>query len=105
MLDENRFLATRDGMEADFIYPPGDRRPAREVLDELLAACAPQAAELGCVAELEAVTALADDPGDQRQRTIAGARRGEPVGPALGRLVSALAADFTAGRRAQVALV
>ena len=103
VLDENRFLATRDGMRADFIYPEGDRRrPAREVLDDLLAACAPHAAELGCMAELEAVTALADDPGDQRQRMLAGARRGEP---ALRRLVSALAADFTAGRRAQIALV
>jgi glutamate---cysteine ligase / carboxylate-amine ligase len=105
VLDENRFLATRDGMLADFIYPEGDRRPAREILDDLLAACAPHAAELGCEAELAAVATLADDPGYQRQRMLAGVRQGEPVGPAIGMLVCALAADFTAGPRERVALV
>lgn len=106
VLDENRFLATRDGMRADFNDPEGDRRrPAREILDELLAACAPHAAELGCEAELAAVAALADDPGDQRQRMLADVRRGDAVGPALGSLVRALAADFTAGPRKRVAIV
>ena len=63
VLDENRFLATRDGMRADFIDPEGDRRrPAREILDDLLAACGPHATELGCEAALAAVAALADDP-------------------------------------------
>ncbi|HKG01939.1 MAG TPA: YbdK family carboxylate-amine ligase [Conexibacter sp.] len=106
VLDENRFLATRDGMRADFIDPQGDRRrPARETLDDLLAACAPHAAELGCEAELAAVAALADDPGHQRQRMLAGVREGEPAGPALGALVATLAAEFTASPRARVALV
>jgi glutamate---cysteine ligase / carboxylate-amine ligase len=105
VLDENRFLATRDGMLADFIYPEGDRRrPAREILDDLLAACAPHAAELGCETELAAIAALADDPGYERQRMLAGVRQGEPVGPAIGMLVCALAADFTAGSRERVAL-
>jgi gamma-glutamyl:cysteine ligase YbdK (ATP-grasp superfamily) len=82
-----------------------NRRPAREILDELLAACALHAAELGYEAELAAVAALADDPGDQRQRMLAGVRQGDPVGPALGLLVRALAADFTArpGRHVAVA--
>ena len=106
MLDENRFLATRDGMRADFIDPEGDRRrPAREILDDLLAACAPHATELGCEAELAAVAALADDPGHQRQRRLAGVRYGDPAGPELGLLVGALAADFAADQREQVALV
>ena len=97
VLDENRFLATRDGMSAHFVDPEGERRrPAREVLDDLLAACAPHAVELGCEAELAAAAALADDPGHQRQRMLAGVRQGVPVGAALGTLVSALAADFTA---------
>jgi glutamate---cysteine ligase / carboxylate-amine ligase len=106
VLDENRFLATRDGMRADFIDPEGDRRrPAREILDDLLAACAPHATELGCEAALAAVAALADDPGHQRQRMLAGVRYGNPAGPELGLLVGALAADFAAGQREQTALV
>jgi carboxylate-amine ligase len=105
VLDENRFLAARDGMQANFIDPDGDRRrPARETLDDLLAACAPHAAELGCAAELATLAALADDPGDKRQRTLAGVRQGDPAGPALGMLVRALAADFTAAPRRHVAV-
>jgi glutamate---cysteine ligase / carboxylate-amine ligase len=104
VLDENRFLATRDGMRADFIE--GDRRrPAREILDDLLAACAPHATELGCEAELAAVAALADDPGHQRQRMLAGVPYGNPGDRELGLLVGALAADFAAGPREQVAHV
>ena len=53
VLDENRFLAARDGMGARLIDPElGCRVPAREQLTELLEACAPHAAELGCGAEL-----------------------------------------------------
>jgi glutamate---cysteine ligase / carboxylate-amine ligase len=96
VLDENRFLAVRDGMRAELLDPEHDaRRPAREILGELLAACAPHAAELGCQAELTAVRELAAEPGDRRQRIVAGLAQGEPVGPALGMLVAALAADFS----------
>jgi carboxylate-amine ligase len=105
VLDENRFLASRDGIRADFIDPERNgRRPAREILDELLAACAPHAAELGCEAELAAVAGLAAEPGDHRQRLVAGVRQGEPIGPGLGRLVSELAAEFTADRAEPAAL-
>ncbi|HZB75056.1 MAG TPA: YbdK family carboxylate-amine ligase [Solirubrobacteraceae bacterium] len=104
VLDENRFLATRDGTRADFIDPERDgRRPVRDILDELLAACAPHAAALGCEAELATIPALAAEPGDHRQRLIAGVRQGDAVGPALGRLVSALAAGFTANTPAALA--
>jgi carboxylate-amine ligase len=96
VLDENRFLATRDGMRARFIDPAHDaRRHVRDILDELLAACARHAVELGCEAELAAVAALADEPGDHRQRVLAGATEGEPLGSGLGMLVSALAASFS----------
>ena len=96
VLDENRFLAVRDGMRAELLDPEHDaRRPAREILGELLAACAPHAAELGCEAELAAVGELAAEPGDRRQRILAGLAQGESVGPALGMLVAALAADFS----------
>ena len=85
VLEENRFLATRDGMRAEFIDPEHDtRRPAREILGELLAACAPHAAALGCKAELAGVAALAAEPGDQRQRLLAGVPQGESVGSGLG---------------------
>ena len=99
VLDENRFLATRDGMRAEFIDPEHEtRRPARAILDELLAACAPHAAELGCEAELAAVRgarrrARRPPPADARRR----AARATPVGPALGMLVAALADDFATG--------
>jgi glutamate---cysteine ligase / carboxylate-amine ligase len=97
VLDENRFLATRDGMRARFIDPEREvRRPALDALEELLAACAPHAAELGCEAALAAVAALAAEPGEQRQRALAGAEQGETVGAELASLVHALADEFTA---------
>ena len=46
--------------------------------------CAPHAAVLGCEAELALVPGLAAEPGDHRQRLIAGVRQGDAVGPALG---------------------
>jgi carboxylate-amine ligase len=96
VLEENRFLATRDGMQAEFIDPEHDaRRPARDILGELLAACAPHAAALGCKAELAGVAALAAEPGDHRQRLLAGVPQGETVGAALTNLVRALAAEFS----------
>jgi carboxylate-amine ligase len=105
VLDENRFIASRDGIRAEFIDPErAGRRPARAILDELLAACAPHAAELGCEAELAAVARLAAEPGDHRQRLVAGVRQGEPIGPGLGRLVSELAAEFTADSARPAAL-
>ena len=104
VLDENRFLATRDGTRAEFIDPAHNgRRPVRDILDEVIAACAPHAAALSCEAELALIPALADEPGDHRQRLVAGVRQGDAVGPALGRLVSALAGDFTAPTPAALA--
>jgi glutamate---cysteine ligase / carboxylate-amine ligase len=104
VLDENRFLASRDGMRAQFLDPERNgRRPARDILDELLTACAPHAALLGCEAELASVQALAAEPGDHRQRMLAGVAQGDPVGPSLGLLVCSLANDFTAGHAAPAA--
>jgi carboxylate-amine ligase len=97
VLEENRFLAARDGMRARLIDPArNERRPARGLLEELVAACAPYAVELGCADELAGAAALADEPGDHRQRMLAGVAQGEPFGPGLGLLVRALAADFSA---------
>ncbi len=105
VLSENRFLAMRDGMRAEFLDPRREtRRPVRDLLDELLVACGPHAAALGCEAELAAVRTLAAEPGDHRQRILAGVRQGEAVGPGLGMLVCALAGEFTAGRAEPAAL-
>jgi glutamate---cysteine ligase / carboxylate-amine ligase len=71
-LAENRFLASRDGIAARFVEagaPP--MRPAVVRLGEVLEACRPIAARLGCGAELEAVAALAERPGHARQRSAA----------------------------------
>ena len=88
-LEENRFLATRDGVAARFVDPDSETRvPLREVLAELLGACAPHAAALGCADELAALPALAEHGADGRQRRLAEERNG------LEGLVEALAAEF-----------
>jgi carboxylate-amine ligase len=89
-LDENRFLAARDGMEARLIDPGPERRiPARELLDDLLEACAPHASALGCERELDSVRALAEQTGADRQLALA---RG---GNRLQGLVARLAEAFS----------
>ncbi len=89
VLDENRFLAARDGMTAELIDPVmGRRRPVTRWLEEVLFACAPHAAALGCVEELAGCEALAADQGAARQRT-----RGEGA-DGLEALVRSLAGAF-----------
>ena len=71
-LDENRFLAARDGMSAELIDVELERRvPAREVALRLIEACAPHAKELGCEAELGRVAAMAERTGADRQLDLA----------------------------------
>jgi glutamate---cysteine ligase / carboxylate-amine ligase len=71
-LEENRFIAARDGMEALLIDPVRERRtPAREQLERLLEACEPHARELGCEAELAPVRAMAEQTGAARQLALA----------------------------------
>jgi carboxylate-amine ligase len=88
-LDENRFLAARDGAEAALVDPVRRRRvPLATVVAELLDACGDVAGELGCAAELALVPALLADPPSERQRRLA-------QGPErLRGLVAALAADL-----------
>jgi len=87
---ENRFLAARDGMDAELIDAgTRTRRPVRAMLAEALEATAAHAQDLGCAVELEGVAALAREPGALRQRRLAAAGGGpEAVG-------GALAAQFT----------
>ena len=75
VLEENRFLAARDGTRAELLdldHESGGRIPVRALAEELLDACAPHAAALGCTDELQRVHVLLDSPGEQRQRDAAG---------------------------------
>jgi carboxylate-amine ligase len=77
VLDENRFLAARDGIEAQLLDPQRDRRvPASGRLATLVDACWPHARALGCERELGLLAHLAGDPGAVRQRAIASERSG-----------------------------
>jgi carboxylate-amine ligase len=90
VLDENRFVAARDGIEAELIEPRrGCRVPVREKIEQAVEACAPHARVLGCERELEHVAVLAERPPAARQ--VLQAR-----GPArLPGLVRCLAEAFT----------
>src|SRR5215212_1181802 len=72
VLDENRFLAARDGMDAMLIDVDTETRvPAREMLSDVLDACQPHAESLRCTEQLDCVRDLAAHPGHQRQLEIA----------------------------------
>ena len=87
VLDENRFLAARDGVEASLVDPVrGHAVALADVAGELVAACEPHARELGCAAELALVPSLLGESGAAHQRRLAA--RG------LDNLVEQLAADF-----------
>jgi carboxylate-amine ligase len=86
VLEENRFLAARDGMEARLIDADGTRRvPARGLLDALVGECEPHARALGCEEELAHVLELGRCTGAQRQLNLA---RGEGRLPELVRLLA-----------------
>jgi glutamate---cysteine ligase / carboxylate-amine ligase len=90
VIDENRFLAARDGMSARFIDPVADRRvSAFQSLDHLLLAARSHAQELGCEDALQHVMDMAHHTGASRQRQIAKAQ-------GLAGVASALAELFTA---------
>ena len=72
VLEENRFLASRDGMDAQFVDPAAGRCvPVADQLAETLRSCAPHAERLRCRRELASVSALAERPGVLRQRAAA----------------------------------
>ena len=73
VLDENRFLAARDGVDAALVDPVRMCRvPVPELMIPMLDACAPHAEELGCEAELGLVPLLLEEGGAERQRRLAG---------------------------------
>ena len=78
-IEENRFLAARDGMQASFVDPDLEMMvPVRTIARQVLAACVPHAQDLGCVDELSRIQLVADLPGAiwQRHRAAAGGLRG-----------------------------
>ena len=104
VLDENRFLAARDGMGAELIDPIARRLiPVREMLEVVLGDCRPHARVLGCADALDQVRRLANANGADRQRAFAAG------GARLEGLVARLASRFllpawpTAGTRTQIA--
>jgi carboxylate-amine ligase len=69
VIAENRFLAARDGMDANLVDPlSGERVSARALLETTIAACLPHAEELGCDDELLCLLGLAAANGAERQR-------------------------------------
>ena len=79
LIEENRFLAARDGMQALLIDVASGRRIAAvDQLDAVLAACRPWAGVLGCERELAAVGRLAAGNGASRQ--VAWAHEGDVRG-------------------------
>jgi len=93
VLAENRFLAARDGLDAQLIDPAKRRLvPVRELARELVASCRPHAAALGCSVELDRIGDLAAANGADRQRALASEAGLSP-------LVSILADRFAAARR------
>ncbi len=89
LLAENRFLAARDGMRAQFLDAELEGQiSAQETLSATLEACAQHAEELGCREELEGARELSRNPGAERQREQARETTG------LTGLVAALADAF-----------
>jgi glutamate---cysteine ligase / carboxylate-amine ligase len=92
IIQENRFLAARDGMDALLIDPEsGTRVPAVTLLEAVLEACEPHAELLDSAAELDSARTLAAQNGAARQ--LAEGRDGD-----LRRLAAELAAAFSPSR-------
>jgi carboxylate-amine ligase len=85
VIEENRFLAARDGMHAHLVDPAADARvPAAEQFAALLEVCADHAGALDSRAELEVAAVLARRSGAEQQRQLAANYGIEGVLPELG---------------------
>lgn len=95
VLRENKWLASRHGLDCALIIDDsGARRPAEELVHELIDHLAPTAARLGCATELAAVGAMVDRTSSaQRQRAIVDG------GGSLTDVIDSLIAEFDAGLR------
>ncbi|MGE4428146.1 MAG: YbdK family carboxylate-amine ligase [Solirubrobacteraceae bacterium] len=94
LLEENRFIAARDGARASLLDPDERiRRPLEETVPPLLERLRPHAEDLGCLDELAVVGDLLAEPSARRQATVA---RGEARLPGL---VAWMAGAFGAADR------
>ena len=90
VLEENRFLAVRDGVEACMVDPlTHSRVPVAELLDQVLAVGRGHARDLHCGPELERTRGLLATPGSgaparARARTRPGGNGGRARGPVPG---------------------
>jgi carboxylate-amine ligase len=76
LIEENRFLAARDGIAALLIDErTGRRLPAIEQFERLLDACDPHARRLGCEHQLDSARRLVRGNGAERQLADAGCDR------------------------------
>ena len=77
IIDENKWLAARHGIDAELVeLPGGERRSVRSMTRELMAHLAPHAQDLGCSAELEILDdVLESGNGALRQRMVYEANR------------------------------
>ena len=90
VIGENRFLAARDGSQAELISVPREIRvPVSEMVAGLVAELMPHAQELGCAHELEHAINLGRKCPADRQREIS-----REV-PSLAQLVGVLADEMT----------
>lgn len=88
-LNENRFLAARDGYDAELVDAESSTRiPISESLPKLIDAARPHAQELGCEAELDHLIDPAFRTGAQEQRDLVRA------GASLTELVGSLSQQF-----------
>ena len=92
VIDENRWLAARHGLDAELIDPAGgERRSVRDITSALLDELAPHARELSCETELDGVRELlSSGNGALRQQMVFQANRD------LRELVSEIVAATTA---------
>jgi carboxylate-amine ligase len=91
VLDENRFIAARDGIHARLIDPTREQRlSVAEIIEDLMPSLRPHADRLGCRDALEEISALVQNSGSDEQRRIY-----EQHG-SLPRLVEFLADEFSA---------
>jgi carboxylate-amine ligase len=92
---ENKWLAARFGSEDSFLVDgEGTRRPATELIAELVERLAPTAAELGCRAHLERVPAMLERGGSYRRQ-----RQVIADGGTMTELVDSLAREHREGLR------
>ena len=100
VIEENRFLAARDGMDAALVDPVAGRRiPVRDRLAATLRSCTEHAEVLGCRRELAAVSALAERSGARRQRAVAASTGG------LYGVLRAMHGDFVSARAEPAVIV